>query len=334
MKKNPEYEGSRASRLEKARDYYRRDFINFLSVERNLSPRTLKEYAGDLAVFIDYFRPYLEEELTLASMDERTIREFMTYLKMELHYTARSVNRKLATLKAYFHFLKREGHIEKSPVEDIRGAKLEKHLPKVLDEEDVVKLLETAERVSEEKSLSDEEDKGSYKHFIYYRNYAIMELFYASGMRISELANMDLEDIDFKNNMVKVTGKGNKQRLVLMNDVAAQALAHYLAFRPEVPISAVFLNRDCGRLSVRAIQKMFHGNMLQSGIRKQASPHTMRHSFATHLLKGGSDLVTIKELLGHENLSTTQIYTNITMQHIKKTYDESHPRTARPEKEE
>lgn len=314
--------------IAKLRNYFRDDFINYLFVERNLSPRTLKEYEHDLKVFFDYFEPHLNEELTLDTIDERTIREFLTYLRLKLKYSAKGVNRKLAALKSYFHFLKKEGHIAKTPMEDVRGAKLEKHLPKVLDEDDVAHLIETAENISDLKSELDDDGDDNYKKFVYVRDYAIMELFYASGMRISELTGLDIEDVDFKNNMIKVTGKGNKQRVVLINDTCAAAIYMYLSVRPEVKIKALFLNRNKTRLSVRAIQIMFRKNMLRAGIAKNASPHTMRHSFATHLLKGGSDLVTIKELLGHENLATTQIYTNITMQHIQETYNKSHPRAA------
>ena len=312
--------------LAKLRNYYRDDFINYLFVERNLSSRTLKEYGHDLKIFFDYFEPHLNEELTLDTIDERTIREFLTYLRIKLKYSAKGVNRKLASLKSYFHFLKKEGYILKSPVEEVKGAKLEKHLPKVLDEDDVAHLIEVAESVSDLKSELEYDGDDNYKKFVYVRDYAIMELFYASGMRISELTGLDIGDIDFKSNMIKVTGKGNKQRVVLINEACASAIYMYLSVRPEVKTNALFLNRNKTRLSVRAVQIMFRKTMLRAGIAKNASPHTMRHSFATHLLKGGSDLVTIKELLGHENLATTQIYTNITMQHIQETYNKSHPR--------
>ncbi len=317
------------SGTEKARNYYRDDFINYLYVERNLSDRTLKEYSHDLNIFFDFFKPHFQGELTLSSIDERTLREFLTHLKLKLKYSAKAINRKIATIKSYFQFLKKEGYIEKSPAADIRCAKLEKHLPKVLEEEEVLKLIEATEKVSDLKSEPELEE--GYKKFVYFRDYTIMELFYASGMRISELTGLNIEDIDFKNKMIKVTGKGNKQRIVLINDAACNAITAYLEIRPDVKTRALFLNRNNERLGVRAVQIMFRKNMLRSGLAKDASPHTMRHSFATHLLKGGSDLVTIKELLGHENLSTTQIYTNITMQHIKESYNQAHPRAGENE---
>lgn len=312
--------------MEKERNYYREDFINYLCVTKNLSPRTLNEYSHDMGIFFEFFQPYLDSGMELANIDERTVREFLTFLKLKKRYTARAINRKIATLKAYFHFLEKEEFISKSPMGEIKSLKMEKHLPKVLNEEDVELLIESSEKTSELKG--DESDTG-FKRFVYYRDYVILELFYASGMRISELIGLNIEDVDFKNRMIKVTGKGNKQRIVLINDTTVEALSSYLALRPNVKTSALFLNRNNGRLSQRAVQIMFKKNMLRSGIAKDASPHTLRHSFATHMLKGGSDLVTIKELLGHENLSTTQIYTNIAMQHIKETYEATHPRAGK-----
>ena len=158
------------------------------------------------------------------------------------------------------------------------------------------------------------------------RDKAILELFYATGMRIAELSGLNMADPDFDKKMIKVTGKGNKQRMVLMNDASVDALYDYLAIRPRTSSPALFLNRNLKRLSIRGIQILFKKYLTKSGVSKQGSPHTMRHSFATHLLEGGADLVSIKELLGHENLSTTQIYVNIAMQRIKKVYEESHPR--------
>ncbi len=312
-------------KLEKLRGYYVKDFVNYLFVERNLSKRTIKEYERDLTVFLAFFKPYLDTEMTLSSIDERTIREFLTHLKMELNYTPKAINRKLASIKSYFNFIEREGFIEKSPASNIKNTKLDKRLPKVLDEDDVVRILDAAEDTCREKS-SEEYDPENYKSFVYYRDCAIMELFYATGMRISELVTLDITDVDFRNKTVRVTGKGSKQRTVILNDPSIAALDSYLAVRPDEKTMALFLNRNKTRLSVRAVEIMFKKNKLRSGVIKPASPHTMRHSFATHLLQGGSDVVTIKELLGHENLATTQIYTNISMEHIKETYEHSHPR--------
>jgi tyrosine recombinase XerC len=314
--------------LARARDYFRKDFINFLAVERNLSNRTVDEYESDLRIFFDYFKPFLEAELTLDTIDERTIREFLTYLKKDKKYTARAVNRKLSTLKSYFRFLKKEGYITESPVAEIKSLKMEKQLPKVLNESEVTQLLEAPDEATPSKK-SDKETKLDL--LAQYRDTAILELFYASGMRISELVGLSYEDIDFENRIIRVTGKGNKQRNVLVNNTAMNALKAYLSMKSKIHSNkadnrAIFVSRKNVRLSARAVQYLFSKYLTQAGINKAASPHTLRHSFATHLLEGGSDLMTIKELLGHESLSTTQIYTNISMKRIKEVYEECHPR--------
>lgn len=313
------------SNLAKVRNYYIDDFINYLSVERNLSPRTLEEYHHDLLIFFDFFKPFLEQELTLETIDERTIREFLTYLKVKRKYSSKALNRKLATLKSYFRFLKKEKFIEASPVADIKCAKLEKHLPRVLNVQEVSTLLDSESRLTAARQITPDKLSEPEK-FIYYRDLAILELFYASGMRISELSGLNFEDLDFENHVIRVTGKGNKQRHVLINNTSVAALKDYLQHRPNVRSNAVFVSRKNVRITPRAIQHMFSKQLTGSGIRKVASPHTLRHSFATHLLEGGSDLMTIKELLGHENLSTTQIYTNISMRRIREVYEDCHPR--------
>ena len=158
------------------------------------------------------------------------------------------------------------------------------------------------------------------------RDRAILELFYATGMRISELVGLNLMDINFNEKTLKVTGKGNKQRIVIMNESAAEALREWLVHRPHTVDRAVFLNLRGRRISARAIEYMFAKRMIAAGINREATPHTLRHSFATHLLEGGADLMTIKELLGHESLATTQIYTNISLTHMKSVYRDAHPR--------
>lgn len=311
--------------IEKIRGYYIKDFINYLVVERNLAKRTVQEYERDIGIFFEFFRDYLDKGMSLADFDERTVREFMTHLRIEKGYTPRAMNRKLAAVRSYFRFIESEGFVEKSPVSSMKSNKLDKRLPKVLTQEDVMRIIDAAERTCAEKS-PEEYDEKNYKSFVYIRDCAIIELFYASGMRISELVGLDISDIDFKNKTVRVTGKGNKQRIVIINDHAVDALNNYLAMRPDEQTMALFLNRNRTRISARAVEIMFAKNKNRSGVIKPASPHTMRHSFATHLLQGGSDVVTIKELLGHENLATTQIYTNISMDHIKETYENAHPR--------
>ena len=304
--------------LNAARGYFVQDYLTYLSVERTLSRRTLREYEQDLAIFFEYLHPFLQEDLTLEGIDVRTMREFLAHLRRQRNYTANALNRKIACLKGYFRFLEAEGHIPLSPMARIASAKDGRLLPKVLSEDEVQNFLETADA-----RIVEREDP-----VLGLRDRAMLELFYAAGVRLSELVGLNLGDVDFEKKTLRVTGKGNKQRYVFFNDTAARVLEEYLQVRPKVKHDAVFLNRFQQRLSPRAIQLMFAKTLQASNVNKPASPHTLRHSFATHMLEGGSDLVTIKELLGHESLSTTQVYTNISRRKMREVYDGSHPRAA------
>lgn len=304
--------------LEKRRNYYVKDFLNYLTVERNLAPRTIKEYQLDLKLFFDFYKPHLEGELSLEGFDERTLREYLSYLKLDKNYTPRAMNRTLSTLKAYFAFLEKEEYIKKNFMASVKGAKLGKYLPKVLTESEVAKILEAP--------LIYNVYKNTGKEYLAYRDKAILELIYATGIRISELVKIKFQDIDFENNIIKVRGKGDKDRLVIFNESAKDAIKVYLEKIKDKTSSLIFEGKKNTPLSNRMIEYLFEKYLKLSGVTKEASPHTFRHSFATHLLQHGADLVSIKELLGHENLSTTQIYTNISMQHIKNVYDKTHPR--------
>lgn len=297
---------------ERARDYYLPDYLTYLSVERTLARRTIHEYEQDLRLFLDYLAPFFDEELTLETIDPRTIREFLAFLRNKKNYSASALNRKIAALKGYFKFLEAEGYIASSPMQRVSSAKEGRLLPKVMSEQEVEVLLDPAgeERLSPELAARDQ---------------AILELFYSSGLRLSELVGVDLQDLDWEKLHLRVTGKGNKQRFVFLTGHAAQAIRDYLKLRSHKS-EALFLNRFGQRISPRAVQLLFRKRMGQAQLQRRATPHTLRHSFATHLLEGGSDLVTIKELLGHESLQTTQIYTNISRRKMREVYDQAHPR--------
>lgn len=292
------------------------DFLRYLAVEKNLAKRTLEEYRDDLRIFFDFFKPMIDEGMTIENLDRRTIQEFLAYLKIELNYTPAGLNRKLATLKGYFKFLQREEIIEISPMRDINGVKKGITLPRVLSQQDMETILDYARKRAESQT--------DWKHR---RDLAILELFYATGMRLSELTSLNTIDINFEEFSLKIVGKGNKERIVFFNQSACDALKNYLEVRPSCrkKEGALFLNRFYNRMSPRAIEIMFNKIKSEAGVFKEASPHTLRHSFATHLLENGADLVTIKELLGHSNLSTTQIYTNVSKGYIHEVYDRTHP---------
>ena len=276
--------------LEKARNWYIDDFVRYITVERNLAKRTVIEYHDDLAIFLKYFQPLFEDGLTLEAIDINTISDFLADLKLNHNYEASSLNRKIACLKSYFSFLELYGYIPDSPMDKFKSVK---------------------------------DPGGDWKA---YRNTAILELFYATGMRLAELTSLNLSDLNFDDYSIRITGKGNKQRIVFMNQSSIDAIKAYLEARPNTKDSAIFLNRFYSRLSRRAVEILFDKLKEEAGVFKNASPHTMRHSFATHLLEGGADLVTIKELLGHASLSTTQVYTNLSRVTMRGVYDKSHPR--------
>lgn len=303
--------------LHRAHGYYVQDYLLHLSVERSLGKRTIEEYEADLKLFFNWLEPLFVEGMSFAEIDPRTIREFLTMLRKGRQYTPAALNRKIACLKGYFAYLEAEKILPASPMSRIRSAKEARLLPKVLTQSEISRLLDTVEECLEETRFSE----------LRFRDRAIFELFYATGIRLSELVGLDRDDLDFEALSMRVVGKGSKERVVFFNQTAAAAVLAYLEVTPRKgPGGPLFLNRYGARLTQRGVEKMFATVLRKSGLDKHASPHTLRHSFATHLLEEGSDLVTIKELLGHESLQTTQIYTNITRQRIQAVYQRAHPR--------
>ncbi|MDH2910616.1 MAG: tyrosine-type recombinase/integrase [Candidatus Eremiobacteraeota bacterium] len=291
------------------------EFAAYLRLERGQSPRTAEEYARDIEVFGDFLEPGhlhgtpFENLLATTPSD---IRRFVMELMGPRAYNPTSVRRKLAALRSFFALQRREGRRSDNPATDVPPPKAAKRLPHVMSEGEVGTLLRT--RIA---GRSDEQRL---------RDTAIMELLYASGIRRAELVGLDLSDVDTERRLLRVTGKGNKQRTVFINLAAAEAIRTYLGVRPRSTDSALFLSRLKKRLSYRQAWAIFQSYAKLSGLTKHVTPHVMRHSFATHLLENGADLVTIKELLGHESLATTQIYTNVSLEHMRRNYEEAHPR--------
>jgi len=279
--------------------------MRYLEIERNYSSHTILNYRLDL----QDFRKFIGE-MDLEKIDYLTLRKYLAVLK-EKNLSARTVGRRLSSLRSFFKFLTREGYLKANPILVLSSPKLEKHLPSFMTEEEVAKLIESAFPKSEldERGLRDR---------------AILETFYSSGLRISELVGLDIEDIDFIGGIVKVMGKGKKERIVPIGDTAISSIRKYLDKRKKQN-EALFLSKNGSRISTRGVWNIVEKYINLAGLKQGISPHTFRHSFATHLLNRGADLRTVQELLGHANLSSTQIYTHLTTERLKSVYDKAHP---------
>jgi tyrosine recombinase XerC len=285
---------------------YIEKFMRYLEIEKNYSPHTVLNYKLDL----EDFRKFLGEQ-GVEKVDYLSLRKYLALLK-EHNLGNRTVNRRLSTLRSFFKFLTREGYLKANPILTVSSPKLEKHLPQFLTEEETAKLIESAFPKNDDDELS-------------LRDRAILETFYSTGMRISELVSIDSRDVDFISNIIKVMGKGKKERIVPIGDMALAAIRKYLGKRKKAS-DTIFLNKNGSRITTRGVRGIVDKYIKISGTKHGVSPHTLRHSFATHLLNRGADLRTVQELLGHANLSTTQIYTHLTTDRLKSVYDKAHPR--------
>lgn len=297
-----------------------KQFLQHLRYERNVSLHTLRNYSSDLGQFRDYlFGIDSRAEIPVGEIDHLTIREWMS----NLHGARKrktSIARKLASLRTFFQFLVREGVLENNPARLVATPKIEKKLPVHLSIEEAVRFIETPDLGT---------DLGI-------RDRAILEFLYSTGMRVGELVNLNLKDIDFREKSVRVTGKRNKQRILPFGEPALHAVMHYLsetrpAFLNNCPPSErdakpVFLNYKGTRITTRSVGRMVDKYIRRCADIHDISPHSLRHSFATHLLDQGADLRDIQELLGHARLSTTQIYTQVSMEKLIEVYDKAHPK--------
>ncbi len=295
-------------------------FLQHLKYERNMSPHTMRNYASDLEQFRDFVCGIEKrDDIPLSEIDRLTIREWMAVLDAAGSKKATRA-RKLASLRTFFQFLIREGKLETNPAKLVATPRIERKLPNHLSIEDAVRFIETPNINT---------DLGR-------RDRAIIEFLYATGIRVSELVGINLSDIDFRERLVRVTGKRKKERIVPFHDHALQALMLYLEetrpmFLMECPPAerddnAVFLHRRGGRITTRSVGRMIDKYIKHCADIHDISPHSLRHSFATHLLDQGADLRDIQELLGHARLSTTQIYTQVSMEKMIEVYDRSHPK--------
>jgi site-specific recombinase XerD len=286
---------------------------------RGRSPLSISAYIGDLELFGAFLAgaprnesPHGKRWPRLRTATPSHVRQFIQELIGNRGYERSAIRRKLAALRSFYGYLRRERKREDNPAAEVENPGRDKLLPRVLKEREVSLLLRTSPE---------------YKvQWLKTRDRAIMEMLYATGVRRAEIASLNVEDVDLASRTMRVMGKGRKQRLVIFNQTSAEALRTYLGVRPRSVDSALFLGRTRRRLSPRHIWEIFHRIYKMSKLQVKASPHTLRHSFATHLLEHGVDLITIQELLGHESVATTQVYTNVSFEHKKRAYDEAHPR--------
>jgi len=287
-------------------------FDKHLAVERNVSEHTRRAYRQDLEAFRLFLREELKwpEDGMLERIDHLILRRYLALLHKQNKKS--TIGRKLAALRTFFRYLVREGVLRLNPGELVATPKQEKYLPRTLTVDESFALME----------------QGGEAGLLAGRDRAIVETLYSCGLRVSELTGLNVGSVDLREGLVRVLGKGRKERIVPIGRKAREALDEYLAARgnpaDEEPL---FLNHRGGRLTPRSVERNLKVQLLKAGILKDATPHALRHSFATHLLDGGADLRAIQELLGHASLSTTQNYTQVSVDHLMHVYDQAHPRS-------
>jgi integrase/recombinase XerC len=325
------------------------DFISYLTYEKHFSEHTAKCYGADLVQFCGYLsstpssgdsgstpadggfpawssqteggtvvasQTETELKTKVLAVDASTVRRFLAFLN-EQGYSKSTTARKLATLRSFYKYLVRRNYIDSNPVASVKTPKQEKKLPRCLDYAEVQKLLSTPPSTT----------------WLGARDCAILEVLYSTGMRVSEVAALNMEDVDFLGEIIHIKGKGKKERIAPIGSNALQAIQNYIEYRNKrmqhdsnFDAKVLFANKHGKRLSVRSIRRKMDKYLAEAGLDPAISPHTLRHSFATHMLNNGADLRSVQELLGHQSLSTTQIYTHLSTSKIKEIYDSSHPR--------
>jgi integrase/recombinase XerC len=320
-------------------------FLDYLKFERRFSEHTAKCYGADLTQFCEFLRGTSEgppadaeplsmgrhgaggatavatqvdvriDQLLLSTTTE-AVRGYLAFLN-ERQYSKATVARKLATLRSFYKFLVKRNHTSSNPVMSIRTPKQEKKLPRFLEYDEIKKLLATP----------------PVNTWLGARDRAILETLYSTGVRVSELVALNMDDIDFLGEVVHIRGKGKKERIAPIGSSALQVIQHYIEYRNKRAQSngnfdskVLFVNKHGRRLSTRSVRRKMDKYLKMAGLDPAISPHTLRHSFATHMLNNGADLRSVQELLGHQSLSTTQVYTHLTTRRLKEVYDKAHPR--------
>jgi integrase/recombinase XerC len=324
------------------------EFLSYLSYERRFSEYTAKCYGADLRQFSEFLswhstgradmhtdsptestaasstatavatETVAKVDQLLLAVDVNSVRAYLGLLN-ESKYSKSTIARKLATLRSFYKFLVKRGRVASNPVTAVRTPRQEKKLPRFMEYEEVKRLLETP----------------SVDNWLGARDRAILETLYSTGVRVSELVGLNMDDIDFLSEVVHIRGKGKKERVMPIGSSALQVIQHYMEFRNKraqnnnnFDSKVLFVNKHGGRLSTRSVRRKMDKYLKMAGLDPAISPHTLRHSFATHMLNNGADLRSVQELLGHQSLSTTQVYTHLTTKGLKEVYDKAHPRDA------
>ena len=296
-------------------------FLRSLAIERNCSALTVKSYSEDLDSLLEYFTDFAGGVPAVGAIDVSTLRAYVAYLH-ECNYARSTMARRLACLRSFFRYCCRQGVTQSNPAKVLRTPRAGRRLPHFLSTDQVVKLLE-APPANTPAGLRDR---------------AILETLYSAGLRVAELAALNVDDWDRDAGIVRVLGKGRKERVALIGRPAAAALRNWLSVRAPAEgasaphRAAMFLNKSGKRLTTRSIGRMLEKYIRQTGLDKLTTPHTLRHSFATHLLDNGADLRSVQELLGHKSLTTTQIYTHVSTERLRETYEQAHPHAKRPKR--
>ena len=291
------------------------EFLRHLALEKNASAFTVKSYREDLSQALEFFQEKLGQKAEPQQLTSRLLRAYLVWLH-DQGYAKTTMARRIAAVRSWCRFLCQRGILSANPAEGLRGPRQEKKLPNYLAEDAMARLLETP---GTESPLA-------------VRDRAILETLYSAGLRVSELTGLDVDDVDMDSGLATVRGKGKKERLALLGTKALGALKNWLRVREATlsakgkAASAVFLNKNGTRLTTRSVGRLLEKYLAMAGLDASASPHSVRHSFATHLLDRGADIRSVQELLGHKSLANTQIYTHVTTQRMQESYQKAHPR--------
>lgn len=287
--------------------YYIDKFVNYLDIEKNYSNYTIKNYKTDLSEFGDFLNSRGGKDIK--GIDYFLLRKFLSQLSQK-ELSKKTISRKISTLKSFFKFILREGIIKNNPAGSLIYPRLDKSLPNFLTESEVEKILGLL--------------KGS--DILSLRDKAMLEFLYSTGARVSEMVSLKKEDLDLISGVTKVKGKGKKERLLILGEPAVESLKRYIDARTDCNKS-LFINKREGTLSDRGVRDIINRYIKKFALTQKISPHTFRHSFATHLLNKGADLRSVQELLGHSSIATTQVYTHLTIDSLKRVYQKAHPRS-------